>query len=102
MSDIPGRVAALERETYRLDVVTKELDGEVAELMPLLRGFATLQGSYDGLLRELEAIRGTLNDRDRVATEERRAIRLALIALTGVILAALIAAAATIIASGAH
>jgi len=45
-------------------------------------------------------IRTALEDRDKAATDERKATRVALIALTGTIITALVGAVVTIIAAG--
>lgn len=104
MSATPeDRIAELERKAWEASVKLAELDSEMHELIPLVPAFANLQGSYNGLLDALAAIRQTLENRDQAASDERKAVRVALISLTGVIVAALIAAAATIIvASQAH
>ena len=103
----PARFSDLERTVFELRLAAKELEDEISELLPLVPGFARLQGSYEGILRELEhtresigAIRSSIEDRDRTASDERKAVRVALIALTGVITASVIGALATLAASG--
>lgn len=57
---------------------------------------AALQGETKQLRAQVRELRDLLDDRDQRASDERRAVRVAMISLTGVIAAALIAALATI------
>lgn len=62
---------------------------------------ARLEERFSSLHDDVQEVLAALKDRDQRATEERRSVRAALIGLTGAIATALIAAIATVIASGA-
>lgn len=102
-----NKFSDLERAVFELKLAAKEREDEVSELLPLVPGFARLQGSYEGITRELGhlrdsigAVRSSIEDRDRIASDERKAVRVALIALIGVITASVIGSLATLAASG--
>jgi hypothetical protein len=81
---VEGRLLQVEEKTARLGQRVEDIAQSVGQVVPLIR--------------ELGEV-AVLEDRDQQATDERRAVRIALIALTGVIFAALIAAVATIVAA---
>lgn len=89
------RLITLEREVAVLNalpVAVARVEGAVADV----------RGDVVDLGSALNAVRVSIDDRELQTSEERRSLRIALIALSGVILAALIAAAATIVAAGLH
>jgi hypothetical protein len=104
-----SRLGRLEQAHARLDQRVDGLTRQVGELVPLTTGQVRLEGVVNGLKDDVSEVgekvgdlRRVLEDRDKQQTEERRSLRLALVGLAGTILAALIAAAVTIVASGAH
>lgn len=92
-----SRIRALEREQARMDQRLSDLATDVHGLVPLVVGVAQLQGSMERLKTDVEQIKTLLDDRDKQATDERKSVKVAMISLIAVILAALIAAGATII-----
>lgn len=63
---------------------------------------ALLTGKVDALSTDVDELAQSIVSRDSAATAERRSLRLALLSLSGVIIAALIAGAAAVIAAGIH
>jgi chromosome segregation ATPase len=110
MPDSPEtRLLRLEREIAMLSQKLQDFQERIADLFPMMRHVIELQTQVKSLEEDVETvtavcnrIRTSLEDRDREATQERRSVRAALIGLTGAILAAIIAAVTTLLASGAH
>lgn len=97
----------VEARVERLGQHVEDLDEDVRGLAPLGVLTARIEermAALEGDVRELgvlvAGLRQALEDRDRSATQERRAVRVALIGLTGVILAALISGIAAVLAAG--
>jgi hypothetical protein len=82
------------------DYVNGTMDGRVRTVE---RRMATLSERVDGLKADitslgvrLDALHGTLRDREKEQSSERRALRLALIGLAATVLSAVILAAVTL------
>lgn len=84
-----------------------DMNDELGKVLPIVRELGEVVVELRGVKQDIvdvradvQGVRTTLSDRDKQATDERRAVRVALLALTGVIASALIAAVATIVAAG--
>lgn len=104
---LEGRVRATERELAVLGSQVKDLGNDVRELMPLVVATTELRGAITGLRndvgtvkREVGEVKQALDARDRTATEERKAVKVALIGLTATILAAVIGGSVTLLIAG--
>lgn len=100
-----ARIGRLEQLTARHAQRLDDLAHDVHELTPLVVSTTRMEGTIATLAKELGAltervdkIAEALDTRDRAVTAERAATRRALLALTGVILAAVISGLATIVA----
>jgi hypothetical protein len=105
--DLEPRIRETERHLAVVSSELKEVRRDVAELVPLnvaqegLRGgLANVAQRLDGLTADVAKLTKALDSRDQASTEERKAVRVALIGLTGTILTALIAGLITLLASG--
>ena len=104
-----SRLNRLERENASLSERVGALGRQVQDLLPLATSIVRLEGVVNGVKQDVadvgdavkEVRSGITADTHRQA-EERRSLRLALLGLAGTILASLVAALVTIIASGAH
>lgn len=96
----------MERELAGHAERLRNLEADVA-ILPDLRvavarvedGVAAAAAAAAGARESIGQVRTALEQRDKTASEERRSVRVALIALTGVIAAAIIGGAATVLAS---
>lgn len=109
MSTPEARIGSLERDHARLDQRVSDLTNQVTSLLPLASGSVRLEAAAGGLKDDIsrlelriDAINKRIAERDQASTDERRSLRLALFGLTGTIVAAMIAAVATLIAGGIH
>jgi hypothetical protein len=103
---VEGRLLQVEEKTARLGQRVEDIAQSVGQVVPLIRELGEVAVELRAVNKdvlecrdEIATVRRSLEDRDQQATDERRAVRIALIALTGVIFAALIAAVATIVAA---
>ena len=106
---VDSRMGRLEQSHARLDQRVDGLAQQVTALVPLTAGFARLEEVVNGVKDDVLAVGGQVSEvrssiakRDQQQTEDRRSLKIVLLGLTGTIAAALIAAVATIVASGAH
>lgn len=97
----------VEREVAELTTMLDNVREDVAALAPVVElatrldvRMGNVETGIERTAKTIGAIRTALEDRDKQATDERKSVRIALIGLTGVILAALIAAVATIVVAG--
>lgn len=97
-----SRIGRLEREHAQLDERVGGLSRQMRELIPLTTSLVRLEGTVGSVKEDIHELRDGIADRDKQQADERRSLRLALLGLSGTILAALIAAVVTIVASGAH
>lgn len=93
VADLGARLGAVERDVGRLD-------GTRADIVRLTTEIKNVKEDVEDLGASIAALGQKLQDRQKQASEEQRSLRIALISLTAVIMASLIAAAATIIAAG--
>lgn len=114
MGRVEPRVGLLEQDAARHAQRLQDLVAEVHTIGAEVRliastniavarleaSVANLHADNASLRRDMDDISTALDDRDKRASEERRAVRIAMISLTGVITAALIAGIAAIIAAG--
>jgi chaperonin cofactor prefoldin len=103
------RLGQLEQEQARLGVRLQTIEQQVTDLRPLTTGLVRLEGRVSGLRDDVHdvgervsAVQQSVEDKAQAQVEERRSLRVALIGLTAVIVAAMIAAAATLISAGVH
>ncbi len=106
MTDTDARLQRLEERQAATHqrLTTLEREVEILNALPvavarLEGGLVDVRDDVRDLCTAMAAIRLSIDDRELQTSEERRSLRIALIALSGVILAALIAAAATIVAA---
>lgn len=104
---VEGRIGRLEQKAAALEQRVTDLGSQVTALSQLPREMERVIGQIQSVrddVRDLgdgvRSIRASLESRDKQTTDERRSLRIALITLTGVIIAALIAAVATIVSAG--
>lgn len=104
-----ARLGQLEQEQARLGVRLQTIEQQVTDLRPLTTGLVRLEGRVSGLRDDVHdvgervsAIQQSVEDKAHAQVEERRSLRVALIGLTAVIVAAMIAAAATLLSAGVH
>jgi predicted nucleic acid-binding Zn-ribbon protein len=97
--DLEERIRQVEQKQATLMAQMDEVRHQITVLGALPVQFAELANSVLNLKDDIQEISSTLRRRDEDATDERKSVRIALLGLTGVIIAALIAAAATIIAA---
>lgn len=104
--ELEARVSRVERDSAVLEQRTLGLSQQIGNLGPLATQMVRLEGSVssmrEGLTdirREISGIREGMDDRSKEQSDERRALKLALIGLTGVILAALIGGVFILLAS---
>ena len=97
--DLEERIRQVEQKQATLMAQMDEVRHQITVLGALPVQFAELANSVLNLKDDIGEISATLRRRDEDATDERKSVRIALLGLTGVIIAALIAAAATIIAA---
>jgi hypothetical protein len=95
-TDIHDRVTKVEQNQATLMAQMDEVRRQITILGTLPVGFAELANSVLNLKDDVKELTEALTDRDKQATDERRSVRTALLSLTGVIIAALIAAVAAI------
>lgn len=93
------RVTSVERDVGRLAPTAERIAVVTTELGNLKDEVRKANQSVN---QQIAAIRASIDDREQQASQEQRSLKIALISLTAVIIAALIAAAATIIAAGMH
>jgi uncharacterized protein YlxW (UPF0749 family) len=105
--DIDTRVGKLEQDAARLQQRVEDLSNTMRTFAPMVVTMTRLEESVKGLHDDVSActtsvsqIRNAIDDRERRYSQERRSLRIALIGLSGVIFAALISAAGTLLASG--
>jgi citrate synthase len=106
MASVEDRIALLERDLTRLDQQDIFATQQLKALAPLptqivrMEGaLASLREAMADLRREIAALRTAATEQTKEQSEERRALKLALIGLTGVILAALIGGVFVLVAS---
>lgn len=106
MPELDQRVGRLERECSVIEQRHKGLEDDVRVLQPLPGQLIRLEGGIQSLRealgdvrREIKAVREGNDAKAKDQSEERRALKLALIGLTGVILAAVIGGVFVLIAS---
>jgi uncharacterized protein YoxC len=105
---VESRLLRLERETAMLSQRVEDINTQVTQMPSLVREVVTLTGSMNQLqghvqsvAEDVHGVQQLIDDRERRASEERRSVRVALIGLSGTIIAAMIAAIVTLIAAGA-
>jgi len=103
------RLIRLERDNASMDERLRSLGRQVQDLLPLATSIVRLEGVVNGVKQDVsdvgeavKEIKAGISDDTRRQSEERRSLRLALLGLAGTILASLVAALVTILASGAH
>jgi hypothetical protein len=101
-----SRIGRLERDHARLEQQVIDLANDVKELIPLSTALVRLEGRVEGvkngvltLGQNVNGIKRAMDTREQDVTDERRSVKVALIGLSAVIGAALIAAIATILAT---
>lgn len=107
--DDTARLDRLETRTSRLEerqaahhqrLIT--LESAIAAAAGQSTAIALLNVGLTELKGDVAELGNTIASRDNAQTAERRSLRLALLSLSGVIIAALIAGAAAVIAAGIH
>lgn len=106
-ANLEPRVRDLEQSLAVLRSQVSAVAEDVHTLTPLVIATTELRGSIHGLKNDLAAtrlevtrVKDALDERDKASTDERKAVRVALISLTGTIAAALIAGIVAVIVAG--
>lgn len=102
-----SRLNVLEKELTRLEQKFEDLTRDVIILTPLNLAFVEMKESVKSLTKEIQQIVNSIKDREKEATEERKevardrkGVKIAFYGLTGVIIASIIGAFATLAAAG--
>jgi chromosome segregation ATPase len=94
------RLQDLVAEVHNIGAEVRLIASTNVAVARLESSVASLHADNANLKRDMDELARALDDRDQRASDERRAVRVAMISLTAVIAAALIAGIATIIAAG--
>lgn len=95
--DLEERVGNLEQRQAALEAQLTDARREIRTLSALPVQFAELANSVLNLKDDIKEISDAISSRDRQASDERRSVRIAMLSLIGVILAAVIAAVGAIV-----